>query len=63
MPDFATTVESLEKVTGQGTDWQRGKEENEAFEALKNRLAEASMIAFHDKQRLLTRLTSVTGIP
>ena len=44
-------------------DGSGGKEENEAFEALKNRLAEASMIAFHDKLRLLTRLASVTGIP
>ena len=46
LPDFATTVEPLRKVTRQGTDWQRGKEENETFEALKNLLVEASMIGF-----------------
>lgn len=49
LPDFATTVEPLRKLTRQGTKWHWGKEENEAFEALKNQLAEASMMAFYDK--------------
>ena len=31
------------------TGWQWGKEENEAFEALKNQLANASITAFYDK--------------
>ena len=36
LPDFATTMEPLRKLTRQGTEWQWGKEENDAFEALKN---------------------------
>ena len=36
LPDFATTVEPLRKLTSQGAKWHWGKEENEAFEALKN---------------------------
>ena len=49
LPDFATTVEPLRKLTRQGAKWYWGKGENEAFEALKNQLAEASMMAFYDK--------------
>ena len=37
-------------MTRQGTEWQWGKEENDAFEALKNQLANASMMAFYDKE-------------
>ena len=48
LPDFATTVEPLRKLTRQGAKWQWGKEQNEAFEALKNQLAKASMMAFYD---------------
>ena len=50
LPDFATTVEPLRKLTRQGTVWQWAKEENDAFEALKNQLANASMMAFYDKK-------------
>jgi len=50
LSDFATTVEPLRKLTRQGTEWQWGKEENEAFEALENQLAEASMTAFNGKE-------------
>ena len=46
LPDFAMTVELLRKLTRQGTEWQWGKEENEAFEALKNQLANALMMVF-----------------
>ena len=51
LPDFATTVEPLiyRKLTRQGAKWHWGKEENEAFEALKNQLAEAPTMAFYDK--------------
>lgn len=44
------TVEPLRKSTRQVTEWQCGKEENEAFEALEDQLAEASMMAFYDKE-------------
>ena len=50
LPDFATTVEPHRKLTSQSTEWQWGKEENEAFEALKNQSANASIIAFYDKK-------------
>ena len=49
LPDFATTVEPLRKLKRQGAKWHWGKEENEAFKALENQLAEASMVAFYDK--------------
>ena len=49
LPDFATTVEPLRRLTCQRDKWHCGKEENEAFEALNNQLAEASMMAFYDK--------------
>ena len=49
LPDFATTVELLRRLTRQRDKWHWGKEENEAFEALKTQLAEASMMAFYDK--------------
>ncbi len=42
-------MEPLRKLTRQGAKWHWGKEENEVFEALKNQLAEASMMAFYDK--------------
>ena len=44
LPDFATTAEP------QGTKWHWGREKNEAFKALKKQLAEASMMAFYDKE-------------
>ena len=50
MPDFATTVEPLRALTHQGTKWRWGREENGAFEALKDQLAEASMMAFYNKE-------------
>ena len=50
LTDFVTTVEPLRKLTRQGTKWQWGKDEDEAFEALKNQLAEASMMAVYDKE-------------
>ena len=40
----------LRKLTRQGAKWCWDKEENEAFEALKNQLAEVSMMTFYDKQ-------------
>ena len=43
-------MEPLRKLTRQGTEWQWGKEENETFEALMNQLANASMMAFYDKE-------------
>ena len=49
LPDFATTVEPLRKLTCQSGKWHLGKEENKAFKALKNQLVEASMMAFYDK--------------
>ena len=49
LPDFATTVEPLRKLTRQGAKWNWGKEQNEAFEALINQLAKASMMALYDK--------------
>ena len=49
LPNFATTAEPLRKLTRQDTKWQQGREENEAFEALKNQLTEASMMAHYDK--------------
>ena len=39
----------MRRSTRQDNERQWGKEENEAFEALKKQLAEASMIAFYDK--------------
>ena len=50
LPDFATTAEPLRKLTRQGAKWHWGKEESEAFQKLKNQLAEASMMAFYDKE-------------
>ena len=50
LPDFATTAEPLRRLTRQGTKWHWGREENNAFEALKKQLAEASMMAFYDKE-------------
>ena len=50
LTDFATTAEPLRKFSRQGTKWHWGREENEAFEALKKQLAEASMMAFYDKE-------------
>ena len=49
LPDFATTVEPLRRLTRQRDKWHWGKEENEAFEALKHQFAEASMMAFYDE--------------
>ena len=49
LPNLATTAEPLRKLTRQDTKWKWGREENEAFEALKRQLAEASMMAFYDK--------------
>ena len=49
LPNFATTAEPLRRLTRQDNEWQWGTEENEAFEALKKQLAEASMMAFYDK--------------
>ena len=49
LPNFATTAEPLRKLTRQDTKWQQEREENEAFEALKNQLTEASMMAHYDK--------------
>ena len=49
LPDFATTVEPLRRLTRHRDKWHWGKEDNEAFEALKNQLAEASMMAFYNK--------------
>ena len=43
-------MEPLRKLTRQGIEWQWGKEENEVFGALKNQLANASMMAFYDKK-------------
>ena len=40
-------MEPLRALTRQGTKWRWGKEENGAFEALKDQLAEASMMAFY----------------
>ena len=49
LPNFTTTAEPLRRLTRQDNEWQWGKEENEAFEALKKQLAKASMMAFYDK--------------
>ena len=54
---FQLTVEPLRKLTRQGGI--EGKEENEAFEALKKQLAEASMLAFYDKDVPTTLLMHV----
>ena len=62
LPDFATTVKPLRKLTRQGTKWHWGKEENEAFEALKNQLAEASMMAFYDKEALTEVVTDASPV-
>ena len=62
LPDFATTVEPLRKLTRQGTEWQWGKEENEAFEALKNQLANASMMAFYDKEAPTEVVTNASPV-
>ena len=48
MPIFATTADPLRTLARQGTKWQWGKEENEAFEALNKQLAEASIMAFYE---------------
>ena len=52
LADFATTVEPLTNFTRQSTERQRYKDENGAFDALKNQLAQESMMAFHDKEAL-----------
>ena len=39
-------MEPLRRLTRQRDKWHWGKEENEPFEALKNQLAEASMMAY-----------------
>ena len=44
------SVEPLGKLTHQGTECQWAKDEHEAFEAIKNQLAEASMMAFYNKE-------------
>ena len=49
LPICATTADPLRTLARQGTKWQWGKEENEAFEALKKQLAEASIMAFYEK--------------
>ena len=49
IPDFATTAEPLRKLTRQGVKWNWGEEEKEAFKTLKTQLAEASMMAYFDK--------------
>ena len=49
LPNFATTAEPLRTLTRQDIKWNWGKEENKAFEALKSQLAEASMMAFYEK--------------
>ena len=60
LPNFATTAEPLRKLTRQDTKWQQGREENEAFEALKNQLAEASMMALYDKNAPTEVITDAT---
>ena len=44
LPDFTDTL------THQSTKWRWGREENGAFEALKNQLAEVSMMTFYNKE-------------
>lgn len=56
------TVEPLRKSTRQVTEWQCGKEENEAFEALEDQLAEASMMAFYDKEAEVVTDASLVGL-
>ena len=46
LPNFATTADSLRKLTRQDTKWKWDKEENKVYEALQRQLAEASMMAF-----------------
>ena len=60
MTNFATTAEPLRKLTRQDTKWQQEREENEAFEALKNQLAEASMMAHYDKNAPTEVVTDTT---
>lgn len=62
LPDFATTVEPLRKLTRQGAKWHWGKEENEAFESLKNQFSEASMMAFYDKDALTEVVTDASPV-
>ena len=58
LPNFAITSEPLRKSIRQDTKWHRvGREENEPFEALKNQLAEASMMALYDKNALTEVVT------
>ena len=49
IPDFATIVEPLRKLTRQGTEWKWGSEEQNAFDMLKDKVGNASMMAFFDK--------------
>ena len=49
LPNFAITAEPLRKLTRQDITWKWVKEESKVFEAVKNQLAEASMMAFYDK--------------
>ncbi len=49
IPDFATIAEPLRKLTRQGTEWKWGSREQEAFDILKDKVGNASMMAFFDK--------------
>ena len=49
-------------MTRQDTKWQWGKEENEAFEALKKQLAEASMMAFYEKNAPTAVITDASPV-
>ena len=62
LPDFATTAEPLRRLTRQGTKWHWGREENNAFEALKKQLAEASMMAFYDKEEPTEVVTDASPV-
>ncbi len=49
IPDFATIAEPLRKLTRQGTEWKWGLREQESFDMLKDKVGNASMMAFFDK--------------
>ena len=59
---FRDDCGTTQEVDSQGTDWQWGKEENEAFEALKNQLANALMMAFYDKEASAEVVTGASPV-
>jgi hypothetical protein len=48
VPDFATTAKPLTILTGKDVKWKWGREEQEAFDALKQKLVTAPVLGYPD---------------